>query len=168
MQVSAILIGFFLFGASVAYVILPFRRKPKKAASPLLHSAHLPGQREVVFSALRDLDFDFKTGKISEEDYHPLREQLLVEAAQYMQEENKNEDRLEQMIQARRTGRQQGSECPQCDAPVLAGHHFCSKCGYELTAESCPSCGKHIQEGDLFCSSCGHRIQAPVRAVAES
>jgi hypothetical protein len=92
MQVSAILIGFLLFGASVAYVSLPFLRKPKKAARPLTLSGDLPGQREVVLSALRDLDFDFKTGKIGEEDYHPLREQLLVEAAQYMQEENKNED----------------------------------------------------------------------------
>jgi hypothetical protein len=166
MQVSAILIGFLLFGASVAYVILPFLRKPKKAASPLTHSAHLPGQREVVFSALRDLDFDFKTGKIGEEDYHPLREQLLVEAAQYMQEEKKSENRLEQMIRARRTAKQQGCGCPRCEAPVRTGQHFCSKCGFDLSEELCPSCGKHIQAGDLFCSSCGHQTQNLVKAVA--
>jgi hypothetical protein len=166
MQVSAILIGFLLFGASVAYVSLPFLRKPKKAASPLTHPVHLPGQREVVFSALRDLDFDFKTGKIGEEDYHPLREQLLVEAAQYMQEEKKSEDRLEQMIQARRTTKQQGGGCPRCEAPVRAGQRFCSKCGFDLSDELCPSCGKHIQGGDLFCPSCGQPIQIPVKAAA--
>jgi hypothetical protein len=166
MQVSAILIGFLLFGASVAYVSLPFLRKPKKAASPLTLSGDLPGQREVVLSALRDLDFDFKTGKIGEEDYHPLREQLLVEAARYMQEENKNEDRLEQMIQARRTAKQQGGACPRCEAPVRAGQHFCSKCGFDLSDELCPSCGKHIQGRDLFCSSCGQQIQIPVKAAA--
>lgn len=166
MQVSAILIGFLLFGASVAYVILPFLRKPKKAASPLLHSAHLPDQREVVFSALRDLDFDFKTGKIGEEDYHPLREQLLVEAARYMEEDKKSEDYLEQMIQARRTVKQQGNECPRCEAPVRAGQRFCSKCGFELSAELCPTCSKNIKNGDLFCSSCGHQIQIPPKVVA--
>lgn len=166
MQVSAILIGFLLFGASVAYVILPFLRKPKKARTSLTLSGDLPGQREVVLSALRDLDFDFKTGKIGEEDYHPLREQLLVEAAQYMQEENKNEDRLEQMIQARRTAKQQGGGCPRCEAPVRAGQHFCSKCGFDLSDELCPTCGKNIKKEDLFCSSCGHQIQIPVKAAA--
>jgi len=166
MQVSAILIGLLLFGASVAYVILHFLRKPKRTAGPLTHSGNLPGQREVVLSALRDLDFDFKTGKIGEEDYHPLREQLLVEAAQYMQEENKNEDRLEQMIQARRTAKQQGGGCPRCEAPVRAGQHFCSKCGFDLSDVLCPSCGKSIRAGDLFCSACGHQIQICVKAVA--
>ena len=166
MQISSILIGFLLFGASVAYVILPFLRKPKKAASLLTHSVDLPGQREVVLSALRDLDFDFKTGKIGDEDYHSLREQLLVEAARHMQEEKKSEDLLEQMIQARRTAKQQGGGCPRCEAPVRAGQHFCSKCGFDLGDELCPTCGKNIKRGDLFCSSCGHQIQIPVKAVA--
>jgi hypothetical protein len=166
MQISSILIGLLMFGVSVAYVMLPFRQKRQKAGSPLRNSNRLPDQREVVLAALRDLDFDFKTGKVGEEDYRPLREQLLAEAAQHMEEEEQVGDRLEQMIQARRTGKRQGNVCPRCEVPVRAGQRFCSKCGCELSAELCPSCGKKIQSGDLFCSSCGNQIQIPVEAVA--
>jgi hypothetical protein len=166
MQISSILIGILLLVISVAYVILPFRQKRQKARGPLKHADHLPGQREAVLSALRDLDFDFKTGKVGEEDYQPLRAQLLAEAARYMEEEEKGEDRLEQMIQARRTGKRQGHACPRCESPVRDGQRFCSKCGCELSNELCPSCGKKIQFGDVFCSSCGNQIQLPVEAVA--
>jgi hypothetical protein len=34
--------------------------------------SHLLVQREVAYDTLNDLDFDFKTGKLSEEDYNEL------------------------------------------------------------------------------------------------
>ena len=167
MEISSIFVGFALFVASLAYVSLPFRQKRLKTTSGA--SAHTPqkGQRDAVLSALRELDFDFKTGKVSEEDYQPLRTQLMAEAAQYIEMEKKGDDQLEEMIQARRAVKQQGSKCPHCEAPVQAGQRFCSKCGSAVNTELCPSCGKKIQAGDLFCSSCGNKIQMPVEVVAQ-
>jgi predicted nucleic acid-binding Zn ribbon protein len=166
MEISSILIGLLLFGASVAYVILPFQQKRQKTSSPLQHSNELPVQREVVLAALRDLDFDFKTGKISEEDYQLLRVQLLAEAAQYIGAEKKGDEQLEQMIQSRRKVKRQENKCPHCETPVQAGQRLCSECGFELNSKLCPSCGKKIQSGDLFCSSCGYQIQISINAVA--
>src|SRR5512141_2472248 len=102
MQMSAIFIGFLLFVAAIAYVGLPFRQRQTNA-SPLQAGTSQEGKRETVLAALRDLDFDFRTGKVSEEDYQPLRAQLMAEAAQYMEAEKKAEEQLEALIQARRS-----------------------------------------------------------------
>jgi len=167
MEISSIIIGVALFGGSVAYVSLPFRQKRMKNANSSNANLQQNGQREAVLSALRDLDFDFKTGKVSEEDYQPLRTQLLVEAAQYMEAEKKEDEQLEAMIRARRNVQQQGLKCQHCESPVEAGQRFCSKCGSAVNNEFCPSCGKKIQASDLFCSSCGNKIEVPMEVVAQ-
>lgn len=168
MEISSIIIGLALLGASVAYVSLPFRQKRVKNTNAAKAHIESEGQKESVLAAVRDLDFDFKTGKVSEEDYQSLRAQLMAEAAQYIEMEKKGDDQLEEMIQVRRAVKQQGSKCPHCEAPVQAGQRFCSKCGSEVNTELCPSCGRKIQAGDLFCSSCGNKLQMPIEVVAQS
>ena len=142
MEISSIIIGLILLGGSVAYISLPFRQRRRKDTNSSKAPIQQEGQREVVLVALRDLDFDFKTGKVSQEDYKPLRAQLMVEAAQYMEIEKKGDDQLEQMIRALRAGKQEGARCQHCEAPIRAG--------------------------DLFCSSCGKRIEIHMGAVAQS
>jgi predicted nucleic acid-binding Zn ribbon protein len=165
MQISAVFIGFLLFVAAMAYVGLPFRQRQTNA-SPLHAATSQEGKRETVIAALRDLDFDFRIGKVSEEDYQPLRAQLIAEAAQYLEAEEKEDKQLEEKIRTRRAV--QTLKCEHCEAPIQAGQRFCSKCGSAVNAQSCPSCGKQIQAGDLFCSSCGGKIQTPVGAAAQS
>lgn len=41
---------------------------------------HLLAQKEVAYATLKDLDFDFKTGKLSDEDYQELKTQYEKEA----------------------------------------------------------------------------------------
>lgn len=141
MQLSSLLVGFVLLAAALVYVGRPFFEKPGKGAKTVSKAGQAQA-RESVLSALRDLDFDFKTGKISEEDYQPLRAQLLTEAAQFMQTENKEGEQLEALIQSRRK-----SQSRQL---------------------SCPTCGKKIVLGDAFCSSCGTKLEVRVEAVAQS
>lgn len=139
MQISSLLVGFALLLTALVYVSRPFFKKTGKGAriTGKVGDAHA---RDAVLSALRDLDFDFKTGKISEEDYQPLRAQLLLEAAKLMDEEKKEEQQLESLIQSRRNSRN----------------------------VSCPTCGKKIVLGDAFCSSCGTKLEVRVEAVAPS
>src|SRR5215208_4061758 len=101
MQISTLPIGIALLVVAVYFVSRPFLEKDKKRAKAAASSVQ-PGQREAVFSALRDLDFDFKTGKISEEDYQPLRARLMVQAAQYLEPDKEVDEQLEVLIQSRR------------------------------------------------------------------
>ena len=140
MQISALFIGLILLCAALAYVSLPFWKK-RKNTSKNLATAQSEGGHEAVLAALRDLDFDFKTGKVSEEDYQPLRAQLLVQAAQYIEAEKKAYEQLEALIQSRRKDKQ----------PLFI---------------PCPTCGNKIHAGDLFCSSCGTKLEVRREAVA--
>jgi hypothetical protein len=138
MQISSLFVGFALLVAAVAYVSRPFFEKPRSGAkaTPKVGDART---RDAVLSALRDLDFDFKTGKIVEEDYQPLRAQLLLQAAQLMNAEKKEEEQLESLIQSRRNSRK----------------------------AACPTCGKKLVLGDAFCSSCGSKLEIRVEAVTQ-
>lgn len=164
MQISAILIGLVLLGAAMVFVTLPFRQKNKKGLLPLKDTESQNGQREAVLGALRDLDFDFKTGKVSEEDYQPVRVQLLAEAAQYMEVETKEDEQIEALIQNRRKAKTQSTKCNQCGAPMEVGQRFCPRCGSSVSV-SCPSCGKSIRAGDAFCSSCGTKVDIRMEVV---
>lgn len=168
MEITSILIGLILFGASVGFISLPFRQKQWRGVKIPQADVPYKGNRESVFSALRDLDFDFKTGKVSEEDYTPLRSRLVAEAAQYIEAEKKEDDQLEALIQTRRTVQQASIVCEHCGAPMEADQRFCAKCGSPVNNELCPSCGKKIRAGDQFCPSCGNRLKVRVEAVAQS
>ena len=165
MQTTSLIIGLFLLGLAVFVVALPFREKEAKGTGKTKAAASKEGRREEVLFALRDLEFDYKTGKVSEEDYQPLHQQLMLEAARFIEAEKEQEQQLEALIQNRRKTKSQ-AKCQSCGAPMEAGQKFCSKCGEAVKNVSCPSCGKKIQAGDLFCSSCGTRVEVRIGAAA--
>lgn len=169
MDLGAVLIGLTMLVISVAFAAKPFQQvRGKKSAIPVKH-VDPEEQRLAVLSALRDLDFDFQVGKVSEEDYASLRARLVVEAAQYLPsrccaQDDKN-DEIEALIQARKASKAKAPVCAQCGETLETGIRFCPRCGTAVEA-SCPSCGGDIKAGDLFCSSCG--MQLKIRAEAAS
>ncbi|MGE5642157.1 MAG: zinc ribbon domain-containing protein [Byssovorax cruenta] len=167
MQISSLFVGLALLAATAAYVALPFRQKRGNNLNTAQANVVSKSHHQEILLALRDLDFDFKTGKVSEEDYQPLRAQLLVEAAQYVESEKREEEQLEALIQSRRKTKLQ-DKCEQCGALMEAGQRFCSKCGASVKNQACPSCGKKIRLGDTFCSSCGTKLEVPMGAVPQS
>ena len=168
MEITSILIGLILLGASLFFVSVPFRKNFRKDAQiPKLH-VKKEERREGVISALRDLDFDFKTGKVSEEDYTPLRARLMAEAAQYIEQQQEEDRKLEALIQTRRAAQLQSVKCDECGSWVEADQRFCAKCGSPINHEPCPQCGRKIQKGDQFCPSCGNRLEVRMEAAVQS
>lgn len=155
MNTAAILVGLGMLGVSIPFVIRPFQQKYTKGVKKSKMPAQNEEGRLAALSALRDLDFDHKIGKVIDEDYIPARAQLLAEAAQYIQQQEAEQEKIETLIQARRASK--GAACEQCGTTLEAGQRFCSKCGAPVNRSVCPSCGKKVRAGDLFCSSCGHR-----------
>lgn len=167
MQTTSLIVGVLLLAVAVFVVVLPFRQKGAKGTGKLKAAASIEGRREEVLLALRDLEFDYKTGKVTEEDYGPLHAQLLAEAAKYIEAEKEEDQQLETLIQSHRKSTS-NLKCDSCGTPLEAGQKFCSKCGQAAKSVSCPSCGKKIHAGDLFCSSCGTHIEVKLGAATSS
>jgi RNase P subunit RPR2 len=166
MNITAILIGLGMLGVSIPFVIRPFQQKPTKNVKKSKTHVQFEEGRVATLSALRDLDFDYKSGKVIDEDYVPARAQLLAEAARYIQQQEEEEDKLETLIQARRDSKD--ANCEQCGASMETGQRFCVKCGTPVNNVACPSCGKKVRAGDLFCSSCGSRQEVQRETVGQA
>lgn len=166
MDINALLIGLGMLAVSVAFVVSPFRQRHRKNHERFDAHAQNAECRAAALSALSDLDFDFKTGKVSDEDYVPLRTGLVAEAAQFIRQQDEEDKKLEALIQARRAS--QGLTCVQCGTSMEVGNHFCPKCGAPVGSGECPSCGKNVRAGDLFCPSCGGRLKIRLEAAGRS
>ena len=101
-------------------------------------------QKEMLYGAIRDLDFDFQTGKVDQKDYGELRQQLEREAVDILRQldtvdplvmfDNEVE---RQVVGLRRrhisTTRGSGQEtCPSCGTPLESDDNFCPSCGQAL------------------------------------
>ncbi|WP_376792723.1 hypothetical protein [Thermoflexus sp.] len=98
-----------LFGVTVlvlGYILQPLR--DARTAERIPARAALQAQYEQVLGMLRDLETDWRTGKILDEDYRELRRRYLQEGAallQALQAREGNVDweaRVEAAVQARR------------------------------------------------------------------
>jgi len=165
MPIGSILLGLALVILVTPFVISPFmqdkrrNQKPQAERDPILPEL---AKRDAL-AALRDLDFDFHTGKIAEEDYTPLRQRLVAEAAQALQAAEAWQPNWDAEIEAAvRTvraarGTVRHLACPYCHAPLVADSKFCPQCGKALEA-ACPQCHSAVRADDKFCARCGESL----------
>jgi hypothetical protein len=104
--------------------------------------------KETLYTAIRDLDFDFQTGKVDHKDYTLLRQHLETEALQVLRQIDNADplaglDReLERQILAIRQ-----------QSPSTTG----------LSPKSCPGCGATLDCSENFCPFCGQAIAAAIK-----
>ena len=101
-------------------------------------------QKETLYTALRDLDFDFQTVKVDEKDYTELRQQLESQALHILRQLDVLDPlaRLDQDIELRVAALHSnasasseltnGSGCPHCNALLVYDDHFCPFCGQSV------------------------------------
>jgi len=116
-------------------------------------------------AALREIEFDRATGKLSDADYAQLKAQYTRQALASMRRSPEGaaeslpavEDEVEAAICAYRAER---PACATCGPRPEAEASFCSNCGRFLPG-TCEHCGRHVAEmGARFCAACGHRLAA--------
>ena len=101
-------------------------------------------QKETLYTAIRDLEFDFHTGKVDQKDYTNLRQHLESEAVQILQQLDEVDPlagldgELERQILALR-------------------QHPLSK-GAAVSTLLCPGCAATLQGHENFCPSCGRPL----------
>lgn len=131
MDAGAVLIGVALLVISIPFVAEPFWSKIEPDSYPETFSS--TGDRQAVLSALRDLDFDYRVGKVNDVDYSILRARLLMQAAALVQESEAIEAEMAALIRARRKATCKSETCWKCGAKVNLGDRFCSTCGAKRT-----------------------------------
>lgn len=80
--------------------------------------------RENIFETLRDLQFEYATGKLSTADYQQLDARYQAQAAEALRQI----DALQPQTQNARAPR----DCPRCRAAASASDKFCAQCGAKL------------------------------------
>jgi hypothetical protein len=94
-------------------------------------------RRRVALMALRDVEYDFATGKLDDQDYDILRKEISAEALEALEELDQEEtsrgpEALEAEIAAVRAGLGAGAACAACGYQNPEGSRFCSSCGGPL------------------------------------
>ncbi|MFC1466629.1 MAG: zinc-ribbon domain-containing protein [Candidatus Brachytrichaceae bacterium NZ_4S206] len=149
MPLGTILLGLALLIVVVVVVALPLLDRKTPAIQPPSRREALEQERRAVISAIRELDFDYRTGKIGDADYKRLREaqvargaQILRELAELNDEESDVDAEIEAQIARLRT-------VWSADGRSRAGLP---------SAIICPSCGHAAGAKDKFCPQCGQRL----------
>ena len=97
----------------------------------------LHSKRDTTYAMLKELEFDFQSGILTEEDYRDLETRYKRKAISILRdvddlEKGTNvEDEIEKQVRELRQGK--GGFCPQCGARCREGDRFCSRCGTSLS-----------------------------------
>lgn len=134
-------IFFLVLTAAVSYFvaapILQSRRLQFKPDSN--HKANdLIERKEAIYAAIKDIEFDYQMGKLSEEDFQALRQQYKEEAVGLL----KKIDQVQ-----RRPGKSRGKAASQKNAEAAS-------------PKFCWNCGEAINRGDKFCANCGSALES--------
>ena len=157
----ALIVGTLLAVGALAYVLFPLLAGA--TAAPVRRRA---GAREIAGAveheavvALREIEFDRATGKLSDADYEELRTRYTESALRAMRSGagSAPEDAAEAAVLEYRS---RMKSCARCGPRPEPDAVYCSSCGSFLPGE-CASCGARVTEpGAAFCTSCGRQLAA--------
>ena len=167
MTTGALLVGLALLVLTASFVLRPL--KERRGLGVVEPEESRPPRLETVLTAIRDLDFDHRTGKVTEQDYRPARASLLARAAEAIAVPSgaSMTDSLEARVREIRLQLKEGGpvkNCSGCGDRLLPGDRFCPHCG-SPQADECPSCGSAVQHEDRFCAGCGRWLQPEVASI---
>ena len=121
-----------LIAIAVIAFILGVRAKDlpePELESPFLH---LDERKAAIYENLRDLQFEYRVGKLSDQDYQSTKKDLQKELAKVLAEVDALKASLVDQV---------GQALPPAN-PSLNGY-------------SCSSCGAHFEQQLKFCGECG-------------
>jgi hypothetical protein len=168
MELTAIFLSLAVLIVVGVYLYAPFMERRARRVTEEEHEiSALLAERDRVINSLQELDFDFKLGKIPQEDYPAQRAGLLQKGADLLKQidtlapqpasAQDTEARLERAIAARRAD---AAIAPVevADDELEAMISARRKGRTNKSAGFCPRCGKPVMVSDRFCPSCGKSL----------
>lgn len=175
-----ILIAVLIAGAAVAAVVWPLL---KRGPAPLLIEndalTDLLHRKDAVLASIKDTEFDYRVGKLSQEDYERIDSSLRRQAVGLLQqiekiapESARLDDEIEAAIAAQRRVHATRDAAPPPVrvapvrvAPSMAAPHASNGGAAGDALRFCTNCGGRVEPHHKFCASCGQPV-AEVASVA--
>ena len=157
---TPLIIGTLLAVGALAFVLYPIFFGVTRRHVPTM----LPrlNEGESAVAALREIEFDRATGKLSDSDYADLKARYTREAITAMRRAKAHpgapsDDEIEAAVAAYREAH---PACPVHGPRPEADAVYCSDCGRYLH-DRCADCGAPVVEHDArYCVKCGNRLAA--------
>lgn len=155
------------------FIALPFFRKKVEEASSQEESGAIRNpieeklrklnfEKESLYAALKEIDFDYDLGKLSKEDYEELQKKYKLQAAPILKEIDdvriktgiiNLEEEVEKEIRLNRKAKLTDGE--EIEREILKAR---KSNGKDKTNLICSNCGKEAVSDDKFCSNCGNKL----------
>jgi hypothetical protein len=163
--------GIVILVGTVYFVSRPLLQAKRQTNAGGADASSLEMQREALYTQIKELDMDHATGKINDEDYAPMRADLVAQAAAVLKQLDgmavapapepaaAQTDDVEAMIAARRKPRS-AAAAKTAEAAAEAAIAARRKTSTPVANLAlCPKCGKPITAEDAFCAKCGTALQ---------
>ncbi|MEO8564686.1 MAG: zinc ribbon domain-containing protein [bacterium] len=159
----ALALGTLLAVGALAYVLFPllFGTTTLRPMRTIISARTAKGAEDDAVVALREIEFDRVTGKLSDADYAELKTRYTGRALAAMRtgvaDPAQALDAAEAAVLAYRA---RMKSCARCGPRPEPDAGYCSSCGTYLPGK-CEGCGASVDEtGAAFCSHCGRQLAA--------
>ena len=125
-----------LIAVAAMVFILTVRAKDLPEPEPVSPFQHLDERKAAIYENLRDLQFEYRVGKLSDQDYQQTKKDLQRELAGVMAEV----DRIKLQLSPN------GAVPPPAPKPVI-------------DPLACPHCGAKFPQPLKFCGECGKSMK---------
>jgi hypothetical protein len=136
-----------IIGALLGVVIIGFllfiRSQDLPKPEPVSPFKHLDERKASIYESLRDLQFEYRVNKLSDEDYQTTKVELQKELARVLAET----DRIKSELAA-----QGVAVAPPVIVPATVRP--------EPVSNVCPGCGAKFEKALKFCGECGKPMGA--------
>jgi rRNA maturation endonuclease Nob1 len=167
-------------GLAVLWLVLqPVLRPAGRETLPLEPVDPEETPKGIALTALKEIEFDKETGKLSDADYEFLKAKYTAAALDALRHDSEEaaSDDIEAMIAAKVRALRSASaatpsnastlppssnlSCTTCGPRPEPDAIFCSSCGRRLPSRwSCDRCGAALSPESRFCELCGRQVAA--------
>lgn len=161
----SIAVALILTTLTFIFVFYPFFKQKPRLAGTAGHDKleELRSERDITYSMLKELEFDYQSGILTEEDYKELEARYKRKAISTLRnidnaarvgvhdeaepdETDEIEEQVRQLRRRKPAPAQPAATTAPKKAPANSGRKFCHECG------------QPVDSNDKFCASCGTKL----------
>ncbi len=124
-----------LTAGAVVFTLL-VRHRDLPAPEPVSPTAHLDERKKTIYDNLRDLQFEYRMGKLSDQDYAATKAELQQQLAAVLAEIEKTQGKGRPAAGTAAVEAPKDYVCPRCSTRFPQPMKFCGECGQAMPAAS--------------------------------